>query len=77
MNNQENLGSAESKIKEVAERIARLRDDLGFSVEKMAELTDYSVEEYKQFETVCDSEVIEVASKLMDEFDEAFKELAK
>jgi hypothetical protein len=34
-------------------------------------------EEYKQFETVSDSEVIEVASKLMDEFDEAFKELAK
>ena len=29
-------------------------------------------EEYKQFETVSDSEVIEVASKLMDEFDEAF-----
>ena len=50
MNNQENLGSAESKIREVAERISRLRDDLGFSVEKMAELTDYSVEEYKQFE---------------------------
>ena len=41
MNNQENLGSAESKIREVAERISRLRDDLGFSVEKMAELTDY------------------------------------
>lgn len=34
-------------------------------------------EEYKQFETVADSEVIEVANKLMDEFDEAFKELAK
>ena len=34
-------------------------------------------EEYKQFETVSDSEVIEVANKLMDEFDEAFKELAK
>ena len=34
-------------------------------------------EEYKQFETVSDSEVIEVAGKLMDEFDEAFKELAK
>ncbi|MBR3023740.1 MAG: helix-turn-helix transcriptional regulator, partial [Oscillospiraceae bacterium] len=51
MNNQENLGSAESKIREVAERISRLRDDLGFSVEKMAELTDYSVEEYRQFES--------------------------
>ena len=34
-------------------------------------------EEYKQYETVADSEVIEVSNKLMDEFDEAFKELAK
>ncbi len=34
-------------------------------------------EEHKQYETVADSEVIEVANKLMDEFDEAFKELAK
>ena len=34
-------------------------------------------EEYKQFETVSDSEVFEVASKLMDEFNEAFEELAK
>lgn len=34
-------------------------------------------EEYKQFETVSDSKVIEVASKLMDEFDEAFKDFAK
>ena len=34
-------------------------------------------EEYKKFETVSDSEVIEAASKLMDEFDEAFRELAK
>ncbi len=34
-------------------------------------------EEYKQFDTVSDSEVIEAATKLMDEFDEAFKELAK
>jgi hypothetical protein len=34
-------------------------------------------EDYKQFETVADSKVIEVATKLMDEFDEAFKELAK
>ena len=30
-------------------------------------------EEYKQFETVSDSEVFEVASKLMDEFNEAFE----
>ena len=34
-------------------------------------------EEYKQYETVSDSEVIEAAVKQMDEFDEAFKELAK
>ncbi|PWJ70521.1 hypothetical protein B0O40_0363 [Ruminococcaceae bacterium R-25] len=34
-------------------------------------------EEYKQYDTVADSEVIEAATKLMDEFDEAFKELAK
>ena len=34
-------------------------------------------EEYKQFETVSDNEVIEAAVKLMDEFDETFKELAK
>jgi hypothetical protein len=34
-------------------------------------------EEYKQFETVSDSKVIEVASKLMNEFNEAFEELAK
>ena len=34
-------------------------------------------EEYKPLETISDSEVIEAAVKLMDEFDEAFKELAK
>ena len=34
-------------------------------------------EEYKPYDTVADSEVIEAATKLMDEFDEAFKELAK
>ena len=34
-------------------------------------------EENKQFETVTDCEVIEVATKLLNEFDEAFKELAK
>lgn len=34
-------------------------------------------EENKQFETVTDSKVIEVATKLLNEFDEAFKELAK
>ena len=35
------------------------------------------IDEYKHCETVSDSEVIEAANKLMDEFDEAFKELAK
>ena len=34
-------------------------------------------EEYIQFETVSNNKIVEVASKLMDEFDEAFKELAK
>ena len=34
-------------------------------------------EENIQFETVTDSEVIEVATKLLNEFDEAFEELAK
>ncbi|MBP0967518.1 MAG: AMP-binding protein, partial [Oscillospiraceae bacterium] len=42
--------NAENRIKEVAERIMRLREDLGMTVEEMAEVTDYSVEEYKQFE---------------------------
>lgn len=37
----------------------------------------FMTEEFKQFEVVADSAVIEVATKLMDEFDEAFKELAK
>ena len=31
----------------------------------------------EQIRTVSDSEVTEVASKMMDRFDEAFKELAK
>ena len=31
----------------------------------------------EKFRTVRDSEVTEVASKMMDRFDEAFKELAK
>ncbi|MBP0966733.1 MAG: AMP-binding protein, partial [Oscillospiraceae bacterium] len=33
-----------------AERIMRLREDLGISVEEMAANTDYSVEDYKKFE---------------------------
>ena len=31
----------------------------------------------EQIRTVCNSEVTDVASKMMDRFDEAFKELAK
>ena len=38
---------------------------------------EFMNEEYKQYDTVTDSEVIEAATKLMYEFDEAFKELAK
>ena len=34
-------------------------------------------EEQKPFEPASDIEVIELATKLMDELDEAFKELAK
>ena len=34
-------------------------------------------EDIKQYENISDSEVFTVAQNLMDEFDEAFKELAK
>ncbi len=51
MSDQKNLQNAEARIKEVAERIARLREDLGISVEEMAAKTDYSVEDYKKFES--------------------------
>ena len=34
-------------------------------------------EDSKQYEKISDSEVLTVAQNLMDEFDEAFKELAK
>ena len=34
-------------------------------------------EDINQYENISDSEVLAVASNLMDEFDEAFKELAK
>ena len=42
--------NAETRIREVAERIMRLREDLGISVEEMAAHTDYSVDDYKKFE---------------------------
>ena len=45
------LQNAEVRIKEVAERISHLREDLGISVEEMAAKTDYSVEEYKKLES--------------------------
>ena len=51
MNEQVNNNSADNKIKEVAERITRLREDLGLTVEQMAQITDYSVEDYKMFES--------------------------
>ncbi|MCQ2416892.1 MAG: AMP-binding protein [Oscillospiraceae bacterium] len=51
MDNQNRMQDAETRIKETAERIARLREDLGISVEEMAEKTDYSLEEYKQYES--------------------------
>lgn len=34
-------------------------------------------EDSKQYENISDSEVLTVAQNLMDEFEEAFKELAK
>lgn len=34
-------------------------------------------EDIKQYENISDSEVLAAAQNLMDEFDEAFKELAK
>lgn len=51
MSNQGNTSNADLKIKEAAERISRLREDLGLSYEQMSELTDYSVEDYKKFES--------------------------
>lgn len=51
MSDMMNLQNAETRIKEVAERIASLREDLGISVEEMAVITDYSVDEYKRLES--------------------------
>ena len=50
MSDMKNLQNAENRIKEVAERIASLREDLGISVQEMAKITDYSVDEYKKLE---------------------------
>ena len=51
MSEMTNLQNAEVKIREVAERISRLREDLGISVEDMAANTGYSVEDYTKLET--------------------------
>ena len=39
--------------------------------------SDMNDNDDKQFDTVSDSEIFETATKLLDDFDEAFKELAK
>ena len=51
MSDMMNLQNAETRIKEVAERIAALREDLGMTVEEMAAVTDYSVDEYRRLES--------------------------
>ena len=51
MSEKVNQQSAEMKIREVAQRIAALREDLGLSVEEMAAATGYSVEDYVKFES--------------------------
>ena len=43
--------SAENRIREVAERIARLREDLSLTAEQMAEQTGFSLEEYQKYES--------------------------
>ena len=50
---------------------------MGVNIISVIWIGDFMNEEYNQYETVSDREVIEAATKLMDEFDEAFKELAK
>ena len=40
-------------------------------------MNENNSEAIKQYETAPDSEVLAVATELMDKFDEAFKELAK
>ena len=42
---------ASAKLAEIAERIRNMREIIGFSVEKMSELTEVSEEEYKLYET--------------------------
>ena len=45
------LLNAENSIREVAERITRLREDLGLSVAEMAEQTGFSVDDYQLLES--------------------------
>ena len=51
MEHQVAQNSAELKIREVAERIIRLREDLGLTAEQMAEQTGFSTEEYQLLES--------------------------
>ena len=51
MSEKVNQQSAEMKIREVAQRIASLREDLGITAEEMADVTGYSAEDYMKFES--------------------------
>ena len=47
-NSMRNLSETEQSIREVAQRIRTLREDMGISFETMASKTGLSVEEYKK-----------------------------
>ena len=51
MEEQKRNTSPEQKIREVAERIIRLREDLGLSAEEMAEQTGFAMDEYQALES--------------------------
>ncbi len=51
MEEQKRSTSPEQKIREVAERIIRLREDLGLSAAEMAEQTGFDIAEYKALES--------------------------
>ena len=44
------MNSIETKLSEVAKRIRELREIEGFSTEEMAQKTELSTEEYKNYE---------------------------
>ena len=46
-----NESVASAKLAEIAERIRNMREIIGFSVEKMAELTEVSEEDYRLYES--------------------------